>query len=715
MAREGLIYEKTHESPLNNRDGYYSNGNDPTISTEQARGTYALRHYVHRTDTPSTYRSMMTVNDNDDDPWEDGDNRNAKVFSFNDEYWIGLSFYLPSDWESDYQQHGSGSSNELIWQFQAMPDSGERYRSPILACYFECENRQYNPQFRIWIRGDTRSFTPEDEGPGSFTHTQTFAFGNILDYRGTWLDWIIRVYFNYEGNGYTQVWLNGDLVVDFSGVNASNDDVGPYMSFGVYKWGWRDDIFGNVVDRLYYFDELRIGRAALGCGYADVNPNPDEEPPGSGGGEPPPGGEGEVNIALARVACNTGTGTQDITTANLGDKTAKGAIFWLVKATSNGAFAADAGFGFGACDGSVQFAWAISAQDNQANTKCYRRGMKDKCICLLDPSDGSVLAEAEYSALITNGVRINWTIAPPSGYYLSAILFAGDDLAIDVLTFTPYGTVNGAKDVSDPGWYAQVVIPSGINAPLNDTTYEDAYACIGLAALGETDYQNCVDLYWQHGSSYTTYSRGQIATGRAIKESDNYSLELDGYSQGFTVITRGENADTNDEYGAVCLQTKNPAWCGVVDTPTSTGNQVYSGPDFEPIAVLALPTQMTSVDSWLYGDYGGGSPFVFAGWDASTDLCQLAVVEQDHSPNSNDASLSEDKAINCPLHTQGSGYEASYYSFHSTGFTLNFDTVLGSARKFVVLAFQKVETAGEENELAALGGLSGLSGLSALV
>jgi len=125
-------------------------------------------------------------------------------------------------------------------------------------------------QWRISRAADSKKITPPSGTPGRYTFgaDNYFDLGNAI---GSWTDWAIHVKFAYTaGDGFLQIWKNGVKIMDNTDPNCFNDDIGPYLLFGVYKWEWKSDYVTNTDERLYYFDEFRIGDAE--ATYEDVAP-----------------------------------------------------------------------------------------------------------------------------------------------------------------------------------------------------------------------------------------------------------------------------------------------------------------------------------------------------------------------------------------------------------------------------------------------------------
>ena len=221
-------------------------------------GNYSMRAYLHRYNSDYSYRTMCILCERDDMP---AGTREALELQIGGEYWIGFSIFVPPGFSAD----GDGCG-ELWFQFQAVPDPGELWRSPILAIHVPQD------RYSITSKWDTRVFT-EDM---SWTGTTTLASLPVLPDRGRWVDWVFHVNWSWQGDGLVEIWKDGERIAVRDGPNCSNDREGPRISFGVYKWPWRPgsnaaaNCNPSIVERLIYVDELRI--AGHDGGYEAVAP-----------------------------------------------------------------------------------------------------------------------------------------------------------------------------------------------------------------------------------------------------------------------------------------------------------------------------------------------------------------------------------------------------------------------------------------------------------
>lgn len=172
------------------------------------------------------------------------------------EYWYGLSIFLPNDWQTD-------AMDEVVAQWNATCDAhlGEdARRSPPLAL------RIKNNIWFITNRWDERKITP----PGN-TAPKTILWKGPFA-KGVWTDWVVHARWSYESDGLIEIWKNGEKIIVWKGPNAYNDELGLRFKIGIYKPKWNDPrAKANIRRRVIYHDEVRIG--GNDAAYEDVAPS----------------------------------------------------------------------------------------------------------------------------------------------------------------------------------------------------------------------------------------------------------------------------------------------------------------------------------------------------------------------------------------------------------------------------------------------------------
>jgi len=176
------------------------------------------------------------------------------------ERWYGFSLFLPESYEFD-------TAKEIVTQWHAVPDGYlegnqvEKWRSPPLSLFTSDGN------WGIRVHWDTNKI--------SVGKPQVFT--KLFDsyQKGKWTDWVFHVKWSYEEDGVLEIWKNGIKVLSRSGPIGFNDDAGPVMKTGIYKWLWQDPPYVPYVEsivtkRILYADEIYIGNK--NAGYSDVSP-----------------------------------------------------------------------------------------------------------------------------------------------------------------------------------------------------------------------------------------------------------------------------------------------------------------------------------------------------------------------------------------------------------------------------------------------------------
>jgi hypothetical protein len=255
-APQGLLFE--HGFETGDLSGFFWHANAPqvvTVPQPVRAGAYAMRSYLQRYNSPHSSRTEVIMAQ---DPRMPPDQR-IEAFSFDigQEYWIGFSIFIPDGFVTDIED-----LSDVVFQIQAMPDKGETYRSPILALDIN-EDR-----WVVTSRWDPRADSPPQN---RFEGESSTDVGSIIPATGRWTDWVINAKWSWQKNGFVRVWRNGKPVLNRKGPNCSNDQRGPFLQMGLYKWPWAETYFpSNTNERLVYHDELRIGGA--NSSYRQVAP-----------------------------------------------------------------------------------------------------------------------------------------------------------------------------------------------------------------------------------------------------------------------------------------------------------------------------------------------------------------------------------------------------------------------------------------------------------
>lgn len=400
-----------------------------------------------------------------------------------------------------------------------------------------------------------------------------------------------------------------------------------------------------------------------------------------------------VSAAVTRAACNTSAGNQDITIAGFG--TPKAALFICSVATSNGSAASDFNLSIGAATGAAnEWCLSVNNEDGQPDTDTAATTDSDKCIRLNTAGGPTVDGEAEFTAFITDGVRINWTNAPSAAWLLTVVLFGGTDLAAHANNVALGNSLDNAVDVTAPGFEPTLVIAvcqGGLGMDANATSLQHS---MGVVHNGAGISQRSVGFRHSNGASEgspdgrctETYGILQVTTSATLDWGGEFGT-FDG--SGFTVTTRIAGANsTSLMYLALRLGGSESGWVGTVDTPTSPGDDSETGPGFEPQLVLQIGSHMEAIDTAY-----NSSPLAGAlglGAFSTNNEYMTAVADEDAASTTDTQSLSADTAIELPQDDGTAGLTAAFASMNNDGWTLNYSAVEGNAKKFFGLAIESI-------------------------
>lgn len=397
-----------------------------------------------------------------------------------------------------------------------------------------------------------------------------------------------------------------------------------------------------------------------------------------------------VSVAVMQAAAtvNTAPYTQDFTIAGFG--TPKAALFFVTWGTVNGTAGAHAVFCTGMTDGTTHLCTAVGSRSTQADTVSWSRAAQDEVIYLPWYDGVNINGEANFDSWITDGVRINWANAPDAAYLITVVLFGGTDLSADVSLITPSATEDATVDVATIGFEPDqvIVLFPGSTGDFNDTKAVNLSMSIGFCDNGGSLVQRCVAIGEADnvaaGEPAAVLCTDRVAK-RIISDAEQAGYELGTFdASGFSVTTR--NAAESNAFAALSLNYNSAVshWVGSVDTPTSTGNDAITSPSFTPQLVM-LGLSFLAAEDTLAVDGNGGAFGIGVFDDSGADYSNAIAIE-DASATTDTESIADDEAINLHQDDGSAGLVAPYVSMDANGWTLNYTTTDGTARKLISLA-----------------------------
>jgi hypothetical protein len=208
-----------------------------TVSTDHARrGTYSMKAFINKQDKRAEGVSQLR----------------GTVGGVN---WYGWSIYIPDN------QHGDGKF-DIISQFHdwhaTLPAWADDGTAPTNLTLGEDNMLRFSLKYQ----------GPVDPATGNPTTVhQVFDLAPCTV--GTWHDFVVNVKWTHQSDGFLKVWLNGELLVDYTGPTYLDYGTGngPFFKMGDYKgvYNW-----SGTGPRYFYMDEFRMGGAD--SSYAEVNP-----------------------------------------------------------------------------------------------------------------------------------------------------------------------------------------------------------------------------------------------------------------------------------------------------------------------------------------------------------------------------------------------------------------------------------------------------------
>jgi hypothetical protein len=222
--RQNLLLESTFEG-TNYLAGWNNNQHccaySVTQSSERVKGGSSALKLDVRSNDPSTSGAIRSEITLESDPLDQ-------------ERWYGFSMYL-KDWLDD-------DAGESVFEWAPDLSGGD----PIA----------------LLTSGGRFTFTTNSGGSANNVYTD---IGPVIS--NQWVDFVIHVRWATDTTGLLQVWTNGNLVINRTGVKTTSSTC--YLKLGINKFGWSTQS-SAVNQRVLFFDELRRGNAS--ATYNDVAP-----------------------------------------------------------------------------------------------------------------------------------------------------------------------------------------------------------------------------------------------------------------------------------------------------------------------------------------------------------------------------------------------------------------------------------------------------------
>ncbi len=400
----------------------------------------------------------------------------------------------------------------------------------------------------------------------------------------------------------------------------------------------------------------------------------------------------EVDYVIIQQAARTSIGTQDFT--ELGFGTPQVAIAFANFAETNGVNAVTGMIAVGAYDGTNRWASNIKGEDNVTPTDGSKHS-KDSFLAIQDDTTQTVDGDATAS-FITDGVRLDWVNAPDEAYLVNILLIRGMDQVLVGHTDIDGDVVPGTLSNIDIGFTPDFMFIVHASGNFNDNITTDFQGSMSFLV----NDGNAPPL--QHAIGYASLDNANPSESRGIVSSDRIlnlpwedqnnilrEMEANSFISAPVIGVEVERLDSlagTSVIGWVAFDVPDGVsiWMDVLDTPIVTGNQSIVAPGFPPQFIWSMSHAEENIGSVQ-------SAYMAAGVGMATADEEFSITwrEQNGANPSNATSRQNSTMITQLVNSGATGYEASLISLDSTGWTWNFNTVLGSPRKMIVLALSE--------------------------
>lgn len=284
--------------------------------------------------------------------------------------------------------------------------------------------------------------------------------------------------------------------------------------------------------------------------------------------------------SVVNFTANTSTGTQDIT-GSLGGENPKAALFFMSHETTLGITPlAPFHHTMGFTDGTNEFYLLGRSDDNVSTGDNYRAAYTDAVLRGVDGS-GSQDFKASFSSWITNGVRINWSDAAPSGFQGFCILLGGSDLKN-----VHVGTCGTGDDVTAPGFAVNHVIMAAIGSTIASGTVADGFNFMFGMGLDTSVFANSTssNLGWamKELDGLSTSAPGAVWEDAKVMSRINDTAASGGFDYNMTVggwdssgFTTTSDVSNSEKVGYIAFEWA--SGCDVRLEPLDNNNYTTTG------------------------------------------------------------------------------------------------------------------------------------------
>jgi hypothetical protein len=407
-------------------------------------------------------------------------------------------------------------------------------------------------------------------------------------------------------------------------------------------------------------------------------------------------GDGNLTakITTARFATPTNIAQVTWTDPNLGGLTPKAVMIIANHADTDGVVEAGSRCQIGFADGTLERSWGVSADDgiNPPNTG---RGASSSQVIDLFIGPGSPQVTANFVSFQADSVTLDFTLVDSDAQLYTVVFFAGSALNAHVNT-VELGTGTSPINVTDPGFPVDMVFGGGVGLPDDFAPISTSIFFYGVAVNDGADTNKSINWNSRDGSAVPTELAAHLISdsvgGQLNAGTQNWDAIIDDFDAvGFSITPQVSSASDDFSYLAIGFGGVASPSLRSFDSPTSMGNDVRTGLDFEPQFVMLIMSDLQVEDSIVLTVDAGAIGFSMFTEDAEFSN---AWADEDSANPSNTQSLSDNQAVNFASGDGTTQHAATFVSLNADGHTLNYSVADGTARKWIEVAISVADAGG---------------------
>lgn len=395
----------------------------------------------------------------------------------------------------------------------------------------------------------------------------------------------------------------------------------------------------------------------------------------------------QILYKKGNFTAQTSTGNQQITGVGFQPKAL---IFYYTTQTATGNSSASSGHGMGFTTGSSN-SYAVATYSVAAGTSDTARVSSESKAIIILSGVSTIGGAASLVSLDSNGFTLNWQTAAAAAYIIHYIALGGSGLTALASTFT-LNTTSGDQSVSvgfQPDFLLFLSIDSNSASETIDT---NALFSVGFASsasnqaglgLYSRDAQGTSDTCSVQRTDNSVVLAGPAGT--ACNTIDALASLKSFDTSGFT-LTKNDlpSSDVKVHY----LALKGGRYkVGYFNSRTSTGSQSISDVGFNPDGLI-LTTFGLAANTAAQANYYFG----FGSTDGTTHgYIARADADSDNNPDP-DVTTQTAQFFGAYTGNGTVGLAASFTSFDTSGFTINWTTAQSTARQILYWAISGIST-----------------------